>query len=103
MIILGLDPHPGSHTVVALDSNGRLLANLTVPNTEAGLEQLHLFAKQFGARRWAIEGAGNHFIATFVNELLAQGVCVSWPGQPVLRLCLRSGVVPGLYAAAFPD
>src|SRR3954453_7838020 len=72
MIILGLDPHPGSHTVVALDSNGRLLANLTVPNTEAGLEQRHLFAKQFGARRWAIEGAGNHFIATFVTELLAQ-------------------------------
>jgi transposase len=72
MIILGLDPHPGSHTVVALDSNGRLLANLTVPNTEAGLEQLHLFAKQFGARRWAIEGAGNHFIAKFVTELLAQ-------------------------------
>jgi transposase len=72
MIILGLDPHPGSHTVVALDSNGCLLANLTVPNTEAGLEQLHLFAKQFGARRWAIEGAGNHFIAAFVTELLAQ-------------------------------
>jgi transposase len=71
MITLGLDPHPGSHTVVALDGNGRLLANLTVPNTEAGLEQLHLFAKQFGARRWAIEGAGNHFIATFVTELLA--------------------------------
>src|SRR4051794_31390248 len=72
MIILGLDPHPGSHTVVALDSNGRLLANLTVPNTEAGLEQLPLFAKQFGARHWAIEGAGNHFIATFVTEWLAQ-------------------------------
>ena len=44
MITLGLDPHPGSHPVVALDSNGCLLANLTVPNTEAGLEQLHLFA-----------------------------------------------------------
>jgi transposase len=72
MITLGLDPHPGSHTVVALDSNGRLLANLTVPNTGAGLGQLHLFAKQFGARRWAIEGAGNHFIARFVAELLAQ-------------------------------
>jgi transposase len=72
MIILGLDPHPGSHTVVALDSNGHLLANRTVPNTEAGLEQLHLFAKPFGARRWAIEGAGNHFIATFVTELLPQ-------------------------------
>ena len=51
MITLGLDLHPGSHTVVALDSNGRLLANLTVPNTGAGREQGHLFAKPFGARR----------------------------------------------------
>lgn len=71
MITLGLAPHPGNHTVVALDNTGRLLANLTVPNTAAGREQLHLFAKQFGARRWAIEGAGSHFIATFVTELLA--------------------------------
>jgi transposase len=72
MITLGLDPHPGSHTVVALDCNGCLLANITVPNTVAGLGQLHLFAGQFGSRRWAIEGAGNHFVATFVTELLAQ-------------------------------
>lgn len=72
MITLGLDPHPGSHTVVALDRNGCLLANTTVPNTLAGLGELHLFARQFDDRRWAIEGAGNHFIATFVTELLAQ-------------------------------
>ena len=72
MITLGLDPHPGSHTVVALDSNGCLLAHLTVSNTGEGLNQLGLFAKKFVVRRWAIEGAGNHFIATFVTELLAQ-------------------------------
>jgi transposase len=72
MITLGLDPHPGSHTVVALDYNGCLLANITVPNTVAGLGQLHLFAGQFDSRRWAIEGAGNHFVATFVTALLAQ-------------------------------
>ena len=44
MITLGPDPHPGSHTVVALDCNGCLLANITVPNTAEGLAQLHLFA-----------------------------------------------------------
>lgn len=63
MITLGLDPHPGSHTVVALDLNGSLLASLTVLNTSAGLRQLQLFSAQFELRRWAIEGAGNHFIA----------------------------------------
>src|SRR5947209_10018259 len=42
-------------------------------NTSAGLEQLHQFASQFPSRRWAIEGAGNRFVAQFVNELLAGG------------------------------
>jgi transposase len=73
MITLGMDPHPGSHTVAALDSNGSLLGSIKVPNTSAGLEQLHQFASQFASRRWAIEGAGNRFVAQFVNELLAQG------------------------------
>lgn len=76
MITLGLDPHPGSHTVVALDPNGSLLASLTVLNTSAGLDQLHDLAAQFAVRRWAIEGAGNRFIATFVNQLLARGEAV---------------------------
>jgi transposase len=73
MITLGMDPHPGSHTVAALDSNGSLLGSIKVLNTSAGLEQLHQFASQFASRRWAIEGAGNHFVARFVNELLAKG------------------------------
>jgi transposase len=73
VIIIGLDPHPGSHTVAALDSNGSSLANLTVPNTPEGLSQLHQFASSFPVRRWAIEGAGNHFIATFVSQLVERG------------------------------
>src|SRR3954471_13884642 len=73
MITLGMDPHPGSHTVAALDSNGSLLGSIKVLNTSAGLEQLHQFASQFPSRRWAIEGAGNRFLAQFVNELLAKG------------------------------
>jgi len=76
MITLGLDPHPGTHTVVALDLNGSLLDSLTVRNTMAGFAQLQLFASQFSLRRWAIEGAGNHFIATFVKELLEGGEAV---------------------------
>jgi hypothetical protein len=73
MITLGMDPHPGSHTVAALDSNGSLVGSIKVPNTSAGLEQLHQFGGQFASRRWAIEGAGNRFVAQFVNELLAKG------------------------------
>lgn len=73
MITLGLDPHPASHTIAALDANGASLASLTVPNTAAGLAQLHQFALSFPTHRWAIEGAGNHFIAPFVNQLLEKG------------------------------
>ena len=76
MITLGLDPHPGSHTVVALDRNGSLLGDVTVPNTAIGLCELHRFAAQFTSRRWAIEGAGNRFIASFVADLLVQGEAV---------------------------
>jgi hypothetical protein len=65
MITLSLDPHPGSHTVVAMDLNGASLANFTVPNTPEGLCQLHQFAVPFAIHRWAIEGAGNYFIIGF--------------------------------------
>lgn len=71
-----LDPHPGSHTVVALDNNGASLGHLAVPNTQEGLNQLHEFGSRFSPRRWAVEGAGNHFIAAFVAELLANSEAV---------------------------
>ena len=35
--------------------------------------QLHQFASQFASRQWAIEGAGNRFVAQFVKELLVKG------------------------------
>ena len=34
--------------------------------------ELHQFAVPFAIRRWAIEGAGNHFITAFVSQLLEQ-------------------------------
>src|SRR5262249_21984812 len=72
MITLSVDPHPSSHTVAALDPNGATLASITVSNTAEGLSQLHQFAVPFARRRWAIEGAGNHFIAVFVSQLLSE-------------------------------
>ncbi len=73
MITLGLDPHPSSHTVAALDETAARLEALTVPHTPAGLGQLHRFASAYEQRQWAIEGAGNRFIAPFVGQLLARG------------------------------
>ena len=76
MITIGLDPHPDSHTVAALDENGSTLASLTIANNAEGLVQLHRFALPFSERRWAIEGAANRFILCFVNELPEQGEVV---------------------------
>src|SRR3954468_3819931 len=66
IIALGLDPHPDSDTVAALDPNGASLATLTVLNTPEGLSQLHQFAIPFSTLCWAIRVAGNHFVGIFV-------------------------------------
>jgi len=76
MITLGVDPHPASHTVVALDESGVSLGHLTAPNTVEGLTRLCEFSAQFTPHRWAIEGAGNHFICMFVDQLLSRGESV---------------------------
>lgn len=76
MITIGLDPHPDSHTVAALDENGATLASVTILNTPEGLSQLHQFALPFSERRWAVEGASNRYIMPFVGELLGQGEAV---------------------------
>ena len=73
MVTIGLDPHPDSHTVAALDENGVTLTSLTVSNDCAGLARLHQFACSFPKRRWAVEGAANRFILPFVRELLEHG------------------------------
>jgi transposase len=76
MITLGLDPHPDSHTVAALDENGTPLASLTVSNDAEGLVQLHRFALPFPEHRWAVEGASNRYILPFVCGLLERGETV---------------------------
>src|SRR3954454_19034760 len=58
---------------MALDESGVSQGHLTVPNTEEGLMRLHEFSARFELRRWAVEGAGNHFISMFVGQLLSRG------------------------------
>jgi transposase len=50
---------------------------------------LHQFASQFASRRWAIEGAGNRFVAQFVKELLAKEETI-YPIPPSLTSQYRS-------------
>ena len=76
VVTLGVDPHPGSHTAAALTAAGEVLGHITVENSPEGTRELREWASQFPDRRWAIEGAGNHFVVAFVAELLADGEVV---------------------------
>ena len=60
MVVLGVDPHKQTYTVVAVDQTGRQLAQLTVSARTDGQLQLLGWARQLpipdgGQRRWAVE------------------------------------------------
>lgn len=66
MVMIGIDPHKGSHTAVALDADERVLAELKVRADRRQTERLLGWAAPFQARTWAIEGAAG------LGYLLAQ-------------------------------
>ncbi len=72
MVIIGVDPHPGTHTAAVLDINGKELAYLTVENSEAGLQRLRDWVEQFPERVWAIEGTNNPFVTALSHTLAVQ-------------------------------
>jgi transposase len=57
-VVIGVDPHKGSHTAVAIDENERQRARLQVRSGPHQLEQLLAWAAEFDERTWAIESAG---------------------------------------------
>ena len=76
MVILGVDAHKRTHTVVAADENGHQLGQRTVAATSAGhLEALRWAATQWPQRRWAIEDC-RHLSRRLGRELLVAGEAV---------------------------
>ena len=73
MVIIGLDPHPDTHTAVALDANGKRLGCQSFVNDDEGLAALQQWSQSYSERQWAVEGAANPFIASWVASLLAEG------------------------------
>jgi transposase len=65
-VLIGVDPHKGSHTAVAIDGDEVQVGELKVRATRAQCEQLLAWAEVFPQRRWAIESAGG------LGYLLAQ-------------------------------
>ena len=71
-VIIGIDPHKGSHTAVALDGAENKLGQLRVRATAGQVEQLRRWAAAWPDRTWAVEGARGlgHLLA---QQLLACG------------------------------
>lgn len=106
MVIIGVDPHPDGHTAVAVDRNGKLLADISVSNSERGLAKLRRWAETVNSSRWAIEGANNPFIVALSYPLAEQGLVVdispsatsqyrSKRGKKTMSLMLRTS--PGFF------
>ncbi len=56
-VTIGIDPHKGSHTAVALDEREAVLGQLRVRSGPDQLARLTEWAKAWPARTWAVENA----------------------------------------------
>jgi transposase len=73
MVIIGLDPHPGTHTAAALDEHGTLLGSLTIGNSLSGITELATWVQSFPDRVWAVEGANNPFTRQLTGYFVGAG------------------------------
>jgi transposase len=90
-VMIGVDPHKGSHTAVAIDDNEVSLDELRVRSSTAQVERLMAWAARWPERIWAIEGAGG------LGYLLAQQLLAA--GETVLDVQPKLGARVRLLAS----
>ena len=56
-VVIGVDPHKHSNTLLVIDQDETVLAQRRFDNTRAGYRELKAFARNWPRRRWAVEGA----------------------------------------------
>ncbi len=59
-VMIGIDPHKGSHAAAAVDRREVAVAELEVRASRRQTRELLAWAARFPARRWAIESANGH-------------------------------------------
>lgn len=74
-VMIGVDPHKGSHTAVAIDGHELELAKLKVRASRRQVDQLREWAAPFAERTWAVESAGG-LGYLLCQQLLAAGETV---------------------------
>src|SRR6266851_1235953 len=72
VVMIGVDPHKGSHAAVAIGSGEERLGQLRVRASASQAQRLVKWAAAWPERTWAVEGAGGlgHLLA---QQLVAAG------------------------------
>ena len=90
MVTIGVDPHKSSHTFVAVDGNGRKLAEKTCSaKAEGDLEALR-WAGQWPERAWALENC-RHLVRRLERDLLVAGEAVVRVPSRLMAKTRRTG------------
>jgi transposase len=95
MVIIGADLHKRSHTLVAIDEQGRRLEERTVPATPEGHAAVLAWARaRFGERRWALEDC-RHLSRRLERDLVTAGESVVRVPPKLMAGARRSTREPG--------
>jgi transposase len=94
MVVIGLDAHKRTHTVVAVDGTGRKLAERTVATTPAGHLEVLRWARRWRERTWALEDC-RHLTRRLERDLLAAGERIVRVPPKLMAGTRRSNREPG--------
>jgi transposase len=94
MVVIGTDSHKRTHTVVAVDGNGRKLAEKTVPTTSDGHLELVRWARRWRERMFALEDC-RHLTRRLEGDLLRAGERVVRVPPKLMAGARRSAREPG--------
>src|SRR5690349_7276920 len=90
-VMIGVDPHKGSHTAVAIGAAEEPLGQVRVRASAAQAQRLLAWAAAWPQRTWAVEGAGG------LGHLLAQQLVAA--GEQVLDVPPKLGARVRLLAS----
>ena len=71
-VMIGIDPHKGSHVAAAVNGSDQAVAELEVRASKRQVRELLAWAERFPVRRWAVESANGHGYL-LAQQLVAAG------------------------------
>jgi len=94
MVVIGVDSHKRTHTVVAVDEAGRKLAERTVTTTADGHLEMLGWGRRWPERTWALEDC-RHLTRRLEADLLKAGEAVRRVPTKLMAGARRSAREPG--------